>query len=354
LGAGGAGAADGGDNSAKGGDGGGYISLTASGTITVNGSIYANGQNPWHFVDGGGGGGGGVIKLVANTVAGTPKNTISARGGNASDAGGDDGGGGGGGIIYIGHSSGNSILSVNVSGGTANGVATAGGDGVFTVEQLNTAPTVTIDSAEQDDNEGTVYVTITISDSDGDDTLNVKVEYKAGADCSSGTSKPDLSEESADLTSTQFPNRPKPSIENDNTYQIGDGNGDVTTETWIETDPGVTPNELEFVWNSATDEAAADGTYCIKVTPNDNTSDGTSVTETLVLDNVDPVSAGDLTLDSIAADSLTLMRCLETRKPGIPPEFVKECDDVLLDLINRGLVEAVRRDDGTAGFRLCE
>lgn len=57
---------------------------------------------------------------------------------------------------------------------------------------------------------------------------------------------------------------------------------------------------------------------------------------------------------SAAGNHNILMRCLETHKTGISPEFMKECDDVLLDLINRGLVEAVKRDDGTTGFRLCE
>jgi|GEM_PF-5031906 len=33
-------------------------------------------------------------------------------------------------------------------------------------------------------------------------------------------------------------------------------------------------------------------------------------------------------------------------------EFIKECDDIMLDLINKGLVEAIKMENGEVGFRL--
>ena len=164
------------------------------------------------------------------------------------------------------------------------------------------APTVTIDSAEQDDNEGTVIIEATFSDVDADDTLKGKVEYKLGADCSSGTSDPTLYTETENIGSTLFPvPHMKPVIDNTPEYQIG------TAAAWIKTSPGGA-NTLTFKWNSAhlDDVPTADGEYCIKITPHDGTSAGTAATETgIVLDNVDPVSAGDLVLASIDTGSLT-------------------------------------------------
>lgn len=60
-----------------GGGGGGAILIASSTSITVTGSISANGGNGYNYA---GGGSGGAIRLIANTISGT--GNISARGGN--------------------------------------------------------------------------------------------------------------------------------------------------------------------------------------------------------------------------------------------------------------------------------
>ena len=72
-----------------GGGGGGAIVIASSGTISVTGSLYANGgkgaygehvdANYGSYGGSGGGGGGGAIRLIANTISGD--GTISAAGG---------------------------------------------------------------------------------------------------------------------------------------------------------------------------------------------------------------------------------------------------------------------------------
>mgnify|MGYP001585332382 CR=1 FL=1 len=71
-----------------GGAGGGAILIASSGTLTVNGSIYANGgngsngANPNLYAGAGGGGSGGSLSLIANTIAGN--GAISATAGNGA------------------------------------------------------------------------------------------------------------------------------------------------------------------------------------------------------------------------------------------------------------------------------
>ncbi len=62
-----------------GGGGGGAILIASSGTITVTGTISANGGDGYSNA---GGGSGGAIRLIANTIEGD--GTISARGGDLS------------------------------------------------------------------------------------------------------------------------------------------------------------------------------------------------------------------------------------------------------------------------------
>lgn len=76
-------------NGGSGGGGGGGLVIASSGTITVNGSINANGGNGangessgWGAA-GGGGGSGGSIRLITNTIAGN--GSITANGGSRGD-----------------------------------------------------------------------------------------------------------------------------------------------------------------------------------------------------------------------------------------------------------------------------
>lgn len=81
-----------GRNGGGGGGGGGAILIASSGTITVNGGIYANGGNGGIYMygwdnltyPGGGGGSGGAIRLVADKIAGN--GSIEAKGGGGGVA----------------------------------------------------------------------------------------------------------------------------------------------------------------------------------------------------------------------------------------------------------------------------
>jgi hypothetical protein len=103
-------------NSPQGGAGGGYIRILAAGTVTINGTITANGAGG--SVKAGGGSGGGIcIRCLRLTGAGN----IRANGGNPSNT---DGGGGGGGrialyIITAPYYLGTIAFTPTVAGGTA-------------------------------------------------------------------------------------------------------------------------------------------------------------------------------------------------------------------------------------------
>jgi hypothetical protein len=87
------GSGGGGGDSCSGGAGGGAVKLNVSGTLTVQGSIIANGNNGSidGTYDGAGGGSGGSIYIIAGTISGS--GTLSADGGNGGSAGCPGGGG---------------------------------------------------------------------------------------------------------------------------------------------------------------------------------------------------------------------------------------------------------------------
>jgi len=277
-----------------GGNGGGLIILNASGTVDVDGAtITADGTDGVvATARSGGGGGGGGVKIAANTISGDPA-SFTVTGGNSLDAGDIyDGGGGGGGCIYLEYRAANSIDAgdVDVSGGTAGAGSEAGGVGDFNTTQLNQYPTVSINGALSKTNgSGTADISLELDDGD-DDTLSAEIEYKAGADCSSGTSDPTLDETPGSFSADTG----TPTVDNSAvTYQISN----------VLTSSG--SNTVQFDWLSATDAAAADGTYCIRVTPYDGTDTGTPADASFTLDNVNPTASGNLTSSSIATDSLT-------------------------------------------------
>ena len=122
-----------------GGAGGGLVVLNASSTITINGTITADGgAGGITSTNGAGGGSGGAVKIVANSVAGTPQSftVVGGAGGNES---GVDGGGGGGGGVLIQYTTSNSINSsaINMAGGTGNDAAQYGGAGVVLVKDTD-------------------------------------------------------------------------------------------------------------------------------------------------------------------------------------------------------------------------
>jgi hypothetical protein len=95
--------------------GGGAIRLTVNGSLNVDGSISANGNDA--FIDGSGGGSGGSIWITAQSLSGN--GSLTANGGAGQDT---EGGGGGGGRIAI-YASSNSFAGNVLANGGAAGAA---------------------------------------------------------------------------------------------------------------------------------------------------------------------------------------------------------------------------------------
>ncbi len=114
-----------------GGNGGGSIVIYAQ-NVTIDGKIYANGENGWDSVYGGGGGGGsgGGILILAGNV--TVNGLLAADGGNGgSSSDGGAGGGGGGGRIKIFYS--NSYINngiIEANGGISGSEGIYGNSGI--------------------------------------------------------------------------------------------------------------------------------------------------------------------------------------------------------------------------------
>ena len=117
--------------------GGGLMNINVSGTLTVNGTISANGMIP-NYPAGGGGSGGGVF-LSAGTLAGS--GLISANG-----ASGDlpYGGGGGGGTVQISFGTNQFTGSMIAQGGP--GFANGGAGAVYFFQRNGPVRQVTIDN----------------------------------------------------------------------------------------------------------------------------------------------------------------------------------------------------------------
>ncbi|MDD5528096.1 MAG: DUF2341 domain-containing protein [Patescibacteria group bacterium] len=166
----------------------------------------------------------------------------------------------------------------------------------FGAQQIEGPPTGIINSAaEKSDRSGKINVSIAINDLSRDN-CRAKIEYVAqsGGHCDFGSPLAPLLDEtfvSADLG--------LPVIANKNIYQIGTSTG------WIDTASGT--NNILFDWLSKTDLPAGDGTYCLRLTANDNISDQTApATTTVVIDNAAPTVPGNLTLSSKTGASVTL------------------------------------------------
>ena len=137
------------------GSGGGAMKLTISGTLTVNGSIKADGMD---YADRppSAGGSGGSIYLIIGMLSGS--GSISSNGGNGYVSGTNSGGAGGGGRIAIYYSDKTYNGAVTVAGGTGYAGYTAAGTGTI-VQKAKQAELVSspFDSADS----GTVLSRIT-------------------------------------------------------------------------------------------------------------------------------------------------------------------------------------------------
>ncbi len=118
----------GGKGTTSSGHGGGAIQITASsGTITVNGTISANGQSPTSVKAGGGSG--GSVYLTCTTLAGG--GTISANGGSGYASSSAGGGGGGRVALYYTTKTFNGTLSSYGGNDGTSSSAVAGGCGTI-------------------------------------------------------------------------------------------------------------------------------------------------------------------------------------------------------------------------------
>lgn len=146
----------------------------------------------------------------------------------------------------------------------------------------NAAPTGAFSSATQKvDGSGQVDVAFNVSDVEGS-TSKAKLEYAAGSSCDFTAPSDPTIDASATATFGM------PTVDNSAAYQIGTASG------WILTASGT--NTVTVDWNSKTDIPSADGTYCLRLTANDNSIDQTvPATTTVTIDNAAPTAPGQLT-----------------------------------------------------------
>ncbi|MBI2410381.1 MAG: LamG domain-containing protein [Candidatus Kerfeldbacteria bacterium] len=133
------------NSGSTGGDGGGAVEISASGTMTINGSITSNGSNG--AAGGGygaGGGAGGSIYLTYGTLSGI--GSLTANGGTGGNGATTKGGGGGGGLIALSGTY-NFSGTTSCTGGSATSTATAGND--CTVYGIPNTPSITSPTASQ-------------------------------------------------------------------------------------------------------------------------------------------------------------------------------------------------------------
>jgi len=154
------------NDSTDGGVGGSAIKIEASGTVTIGGTISADGgDSEGSSGNEGGGGSGGSVWIIADTLAGA--GTVTSNGGASLS---NDGGGGGGGRIAFEFSSyNNTLTSTTVSGGTGDTAGTAGTlvwtpIGGYTAENVIPAA----QCVQSSDGDGLVTITLKVKDP-GDD-----------------------------------------------------------------------------------------------------------------------------------------------------------------------------------------
>jgi len=138
------------DTSTSGGHGGGAVKLNVSGTLTVSGSISANGATGLSGTNDTGGGSGGSIYLIVGTLSGA--SSISADGGNGGSSG-THGGSGSGGRVAIYYTTDNSTSTITAkSGGTNGPTYVTGGAGTIYKESTGGDISVLLDNGSLDSN----------------------------------------------------------------------------------------------------------------------------------------------------------------------------------------------------------
>ncbi len=140
-----------------------------------------------------------------------------------------------------------------------------------------------------------VHIAMDVIDVNGDDS-KVKIEYVQGVTCDFTTPlDPTLDEDSESISADYG----TPVIDNHATFQIG------TTTGWITTSYGT--NTVAFDWDTLSDLSNADDTYCLRLTANDGWDNQlVSATTTVIVDHISPTTPGNLTVEDISSNSVTL------------------------------------------------
>jgi len=197
----------GGGNSydAQGGAGGGAIKIRASGTLTVNGTIGANGSNGHGDQYQGGGGSGGSIYIVVETFTGSGCIVVNGGNGGGHDRG---GGGGAGGRIAVYYANNSYTGTITAYGGV--GVKNGGAGTIFMKSTSQNYGDLLIDN---NNNEGVTSIV------DGTYTFDsVAVKNKAKLEISSGDS---ITSTEFDIQNGEVTNEGKVSITNFNVESGG-------------------------------------------------------------------------------------------------------------------------------------
>ncbi|MBT6068876.1 fibronectin type III domain-containing protein [Candidatus Peregrinibacteria bacterium] len=160
----------------------------------------------------------------------------------------------------------------------------------------NGLPTLSNATATQaTDGSGEVTVQFSIDDADDDDTLQVQGQYNIG----SGWVPIDFSETAEDISVSA--GTESVSVENDNTYQIGNASGYIKSSSGINTVRIVWPT-LSQVGGDVFDTSSAQ----VRLTPYDATENGAILSiSSVTLDNVDPTTIAGV-LVSRSGDDLAV------------------------------------------------
>lgn len=280
------GSGGGGGGSAVGGSGGGLLRLHATSTITIAGSVIANGTDGGEDTsyDAGGGAGGG-ISLIASTID-ISSATIRANGGNAgTDF--ESGGAGGGGCVYVEYASSYTTTGATTSTAAGTGYvgvgATVAEAGTWMVVASNNAPTTTdfINPAAARDGSGLVTVTSTLTDANGDTvTLYIDHSVNGGATWASSSIR---------------------TVTGDGVFTTSTGK----IETIGSTADG---NALTFTWDSRADSVTTSTEARLRISVGDGSVTSTIVSSTtFTVDNAAPTNPGDLIIEDFAGVTTTAM-----------------------------------------------
>ncbi len=280
------GSSGGGATLGAGGAGGGLAILNITDTLTIAGSLTADGENGTAGAGGsrdGGGGAGGGVKITTKDL--TLSGSLTSDGGDSADTGGDlvyEGGGGGGGCVYIDYSG-----SLNVAGATTStsgGTGNVNGDaGTFVWVASNSAPSVTAITPSQVSST-MVLVTTTIADVNSNKT-NLTVEYSTNGTTWASSTLGSVS-------------------------QSGEGDGVTTSTGYIESidtdnDGSV---DLEIKWDISADIPNMDtSTAYVRIKPNDGILQSSLVVSAaFAADTAMPTRPGPLTMNTTSSVSVLL------------------------------------------------